>query len=815
MLKIVHAEKYFNKNKPNQIHVINDTSLVLPDSGMVMILGPSGSGKTTLLYSLGGLENLDSGSIIYNQTTANSKNWDKIRALEIGYVFQNYFLLNDLNVEDNLRVVLDMFELSEEEKIQRIKDSLEAVGLAHFSHRFPSQLSGGQQQRVAIARALCKNPKMIIADEPTGNLDEANTVAIMNIFKKISQSRLVLMVTHEDRIAKFYADRLIILSDGLIKSDTKNEEKGSYELLEDPHIYLGELTKEEYQSSIGSIEIYNDKNDTHFDELKIVIRNGNYYLYSDKPFKMVDKDMMIEGVKKIEETSDEAAQDAWNPNYAERPLKKHAVSWGKSFKEALKAVFIRSGKKKGLCIAYALTMIITVLSLTMGLMTINLDESNYLTGTKEAVLIKDYQKVSYTVREELIDSDLDLSLLNITLSNLTLNRFMFSSGTISLSSGELVVKDINDNQIIYGANLKNDYEMIADKAWLEAIIKKNNTGNYGFNYPEDFVGATSSINGINFSIVGICDLGEQALYLSKSSYSYVITSNYNVYYHHYGDYSNVYLNYVELNQQITSYTNLQGETVDLAANPLNDYEVLVPNDTYYQESVVTNSANFDSYHPLTDSTVSQHSFKIVGTYETTHESQQFETAYVTKKSLRSVISDVGYLTHFLVVHTSDIKGTQTQLNNWNIKNEDITQYLKSSYYQSVLDDHMGNIIAMIMALVGGLFFIYFMMRSSLMSRIKEIGIKRALGFKKADINRSFLAEILVINVFSIIICLLVYWLFIGSLSDVLSILNYNIQFWMPVSGMLICVLGSLVIGMIPVWKFTSYSPAQAISHYDL
>ena len=172
MIKINNVNKYFNRHKKNQIHVINDTSLVLEDSGLVALLGPSGSGKTTLLNAIGGLDKISSGSIYINGdkiTSRSVRKNDRLRSLQIGYIFQNFNLLNNVSVYDNVAMVLKMNGIKDKKEIKkRVDFVLESVGMYRYRNRYANMLSGGERQRVALARALVKNPKIIIADEPTG-----------------------------------------------------------------------------------------------------------------------------------------------------------------------------------------------------------------------------------------------------------------------------------------------------------------------------------------------------------------------------------------------------------------------------------------------------------------------------------------------------------------------------------------------------------------------------------------------------------------------------------------------------------------------
>ena len=189
MITLEKVNKYFNKGKKNQIHVINDTSLKLPDQGLVALLGESGCGKTTLLNVIGGLDKVKSGSIYINGqkiTRRNTYKIDKIRNLNIGYIFQDYKLIDNLSVYDNVALALKQIGIKDKNEIQkRVNYCLETLGIYRFRARPASMLSGGERQRVGIARAIVKNPEVILADEPTGNLDSKNSLEIMKIIKSI------------------------------------------------------------------------------------------------------------------------------------------------------------------------------------------------------------------------------------------------------------------------------------------------------------------------------------------------------------------------------------------------------------------------------------------------------------------------------------------------------------------------------------------------------------------------------------------------------------------------------------------------------
>ena len=219
MINISNLTKIYKSKNKEKCIAIDNISLTLEDKGFIFIIGKSGSGKTTLLGLLGGLDNITSGDIIINGLSFNSfkyNDFTNYRNQMIGYVFQDFHLIDELTVEENIALSLNLQNIK---YTTEIKDALKNVDLSGYEKRYPKELSGGEKQRVAIARALVKNPKIILADEPTGNLDTKTTTQILNLLKELSKERLVLMVSHNLSDANKYADRIIELSNGKIIND--------------------------------------------------------------------------------------------------------------------------------------------------------------------------------------------------------------------------------------------------------------------------------------------------------------------------------------------------------------------------------------------------------------------------------------------------------------------------------------------------------------------------------------------------------------------------------------------------------------------
>ena len=223
-IKVENIVKTFNRHSRNANKVLKGVSFELPDKGLVCIFGKSGSGKTTLLNIIGGLEKADSGKVYIDGECTSGKT-DKIRNAKIGFIFQNYYLEKGYTIAEILRNQMMIAGFKDEKEIERrTEEALKLVDMERFKNKLGDALSGGQQQRVAIARAIVKGSDIILADEPTGNLDAENTMKVMDILKEISKTQLVVIVTHEVSLIKKYADSHIKIVDGELVEDGEIEE---------------------------------------------------------------------------------------------------------------------------------------------------------------------------------------------------------------------------------------------------------------------------------------------------------------------------------------------------------------------------------------------------------------------------------------------------------------------------------------------------------------------------------------------------------------------------------------------------------------
>ncbi len=294
MIEIKNVTKVYKVKRRNDVVALNDVTFDLPDKGMVFIVGKSGSGKSTLLNIIGGLDSATKGEIIAdgNSILKMSKTkLTKYRSSYVGFIFQDYHILENFTVRQNIELAMDIANKNDENKINEI---LQVVDLSIYADRYPSELSGGQKQRVSIARALVKDAQVILCDEPTGNLDKKTSNQVLDMLKKISQEKLVVVVSHNMVDANTYADRIIELYDGTIVRDRQRTKNYNNEFkIENNTIYLPHyndltpneliLVNESIQSNEGELKF--KQIDNRFIQTGKIVNNGDKFNIHAKVIK--------------------------------------------------------------------------------------------------------------------------------------------------------------------------------------------------------------------------------------------------------------------------------------------------------------------------------------------------------------------------------------------------------------------------------------------------------------------------------------------------------------------------------------------------
>jgi ABC-type antimicrobial peptide transport system, ATPase component len=222
MIKITELQKFYRTEEVETV-ALNNLSIHVREGEFVAVMGPSGCGKSTLLNIVGLLDDLDGGSYLFNGVEVakfNERKRSDLRKHNIGFVFQSFNLIDELTVFENVELPLIYTKVPAAERKKRVEEVLEKVQIMHRRNHFPQQLSGGQQQRVAVARAVVNRPKLILADEPTGNLDSNNGNEVMQLLTELNEAgTTIVMVTHSEHDAR-YADRIIRMLDGQVLMET-------------------------------------------------------------------------------------------------------------------------------------------------------------------------------------------------------------------------------------------------------------------------------------------------------------------------------------------------------------------------------------------------------------------------------------------------------------------------------------------------------------------------------------------------------------------------------------------------------------------
>ena len=815
MIEIKNLNKYFNKHKKNELHVINNVTLNLKDSGLVALLGPSGSGKTTLLNAIGGLDKVNSGSIFINNKKITSKSVhkkDEIRNIDIGYIFQDYKLIDNLSVFDNIALVLKMIGIKDKKEIKtRVDYVLNAVNMYRYRNRPAGMLSGGERQRVGIARAIVKDPQIIIADEPTGNLDSKNSIETMNIIKAISKNRLVILVTHERELAMFYASRIIEIKDGTIQNDYENEVPDELDYRMESNIYLKDLKEHDIiKNDDIKINYYSEEKENL--ELQIVVKNGNIYIKSkeNKKIEVIDEHSNIELLDKHYEKIDKSIYQEYEFNFDKAINKNIRKKYSSIFNpisliiNGFKKVFDFPVLKKILLGGFFISAMFIVYSISSISGTLNIQDKdfvtinrNYLSATTGKISVDEYLKYEKSENIEYVLPGTSKVSFNVKYNDLYQTSQVIDTLQGSLSSIDM----LKNEDLIMGKMPENEYEIVVDKMSIDKMFENDYAKMSGVTEIKDMLNREIYVDNMkNFKIVGIVDKQSPSIYTSKNMFINILTNT------NKSDENSRFLRMQATEEAnnasedvLEDYKLLQ-EQVELKEGrfPENDYEVMV-------------NINRKDEMPLNkeiETKVNDVKLKVVGFYE-------------SKDNLSVFLVNNNTLKIKLIGESSEI--TIYAKNKDEVMNEFKNVYIVDSYTKSK-DEYMKKIkenITSSVTVAGiilaiSLIEIYLMIRSSFLSRIQEIGIYRAIGVKRADIYKMFLGEILAITTIAGLPGLLFMSYIIKVISTIKYIENYFLLNGIVFAGAIIFMYAfNILVGLIPVFNTIRKTPAQILSRNDI
>ena len=793
LVKISGLNKFFNKNKSNQLHVLNQMTLDLPSQGLVMLLGPSGSGKTTLLNVLGGLDKFDKGHLFMfdkNISRYQSKVWDHIRNNHIGYIFQNYHLLPDLSVFDNVAYVLKLMGITDESLIEsRVHYVLKAVNMYAFRKKNALQLSGGQQQRVAIARALVKNPDMIIADEPTGNLDSQNTIEVMNIIKSIAKDKLVIMVTHEKELSSFYGDRIIKISDGKIISDEDTHERGDYQMKYDETIYLGDLNKETLETNANqSIDIYSEQQDKKL-QATFIVKNDTIYIKVDsdlKKVKLLDDFSTIqikEGKKEVQQkkTMSETTfdNDALSLEGVER--KQHFVfSLKKAVFMALEKVLRTSRKGKIMLVSFMLAGAVIAFAATSLASVLFMSPDQYLTlpsGYAEVSLVNPEDETqNFPTLQELKDIE-SIEYINTYNRNRIQLNFIKPDGRYYDTSiyGAIDLFELHDLELLYGRLPETNQEILITKVMADSLVDSASGQDIGIWSYEHILFETLKFQDLDIKITGIVDATYQVIFTNSELadyFTYALT-------------------------QRMPLTWFDEETLLYGSVPTGN-QLLLPNSlTNFDENTIFPIVIED--------------FTISGVYD---DQDLIPYVYATKEIVERLRFENSGRFYVLTTNFSETNSALLSFDVIAIDELENAERLIDRESQVALVSTLTTSLVVIG--FAGLGF-YFVIRSSLVKRQYEIAIMRAIGVYKKDIMRAFIIEILILTTITTLVGygIATYGFSLLSNSFLGELNLFNVTFLSVIGGIGVSYLANLLAGLLPVWLLLNKTPAQILSKYDM
>lgn len=815
MVKLEKVNKYFNKRKKNEIHVINNTSLELESKGLVALLGPSGCGKTTLLNVIGGLDKVNKGRVYVNGqriTGRRAGKIDNIRNLNIGYIFQNYNLIDNMTVFDNVAIALKMVGVRDKKEIEeKVNYVLEKVGMYRYRNRYADMLSGGERQRVGIARAIVKNPAIVIADEPTGNLDSRNTLEVMNIIKAVSEDKLVILVTHEEELADFYASRIIRIKDGQIVSDKINDHASDLDYRIENKIYLKDIRDHKRLKTANyNIDFYNENNGEV--NLDIVVKNGNIYIQAKNQntrLEVIDDNSGIEFIddhykQLTREESSEGGLELEKLAHKGKRKYKSILNPFTLIKKGFKTVFDYNILKKILLLGFFISAMFITYSVSNIYGVLNVTDDEFIEVDKSYITVvgKKIDVDTYKTYEN--DEDFEYIMpgdSRISLSMPMDDYYQTKDNTVGLTGSLSASDKLNESDIIAGKLPENKSEIVIDKMLLNKAIKDQGTKMAGYAKPADFVGETVKIpNMKDMTIVGISDRMSPCIYADQSMFINILANVRN------SDESGIMdsMEYSEAESSGLSVIDykLKKSQIELKKGdwPEDDYEVIV-NEKNSEDMKIGKEIK---------QKVNGKKLTVVGYYADAYDSD-----FMLVNS-NTVKYDLIRNSENITVCPKDKAQALQAFKDAQINVKDTYAESKKKYKDEIWSSVISSLILAGVMLVISFFEIFLIIRASFLSRVKEVGVYRAIGVKKSDIYKMFMGEILAVTT----IASMPGFAFMAYILSKLSQMQwFEDMFYMDSMVLVLCVVliygFNIVFGLLPVFRTIRKTPAAILSRTDV
>ena len=815
MVRLEKVNKYFNRRKKNEIHVINNTSLELENKGLVALLGPSGCGKTTLLNVIGGLDKVNKGRVYVNGqkiTGRRAGKIDSIRNLNIGYIFQNYNLVDNMTVFDNVAIALKMVGVRDKKEIEeKVNYVLEKVGMYRYRNRYADMLSGGERQRVGIARAIVKNPAVVIADEPTGNLDSRNTLEVMNIIKAVSQDKLVILVTHEEELAEFYASRIIRIKDGQVVSDMVNNHAGNLDYRIENKIYLKDIRDHKrLRTANYNIDFYNENNgEVHLD---IVVKNGNIYIQAknrNTRLEVIDDNSGIEFIddhyKQI--TKEESAEGNFDLEKLSHKGKRKYKSILNPFtllKKGFRTVFEYNILKKILLAGFFISAMFITYSVSNIYGVLNITDDEFIEVDKSYITVvgKKIDVGTYETYEK--DDDFEYIMpgdSKISLSMVFDDYYQTKDSSADIEGSLSASGKLEESDIVAGRLPENSREIVIDKMLLNKVIKEQWTKSAGYSVPEDFLDETVSIpNMRDMTIVGIADRMSPCIYADQSMFINILANVRNSEENEVTD-SAAYSETDNSAEDVIDY-KLKKSDIELKKGewPEDDYEVLV-NEKNEEDMKIGKEIK---------QKVNGKKLTVVGYY-----SDAYDSDYMLVNNDTVKYNLINHSQNITVCPVDKAEAMQA-FKDAQINVKDTYAESRKKYKDDIWSSVISSLILAGVMLVISFIEIFLIIRASFLSRVKEVGVYRAIGVKKGDIYKMFMGEILAVTT----IASMPGFAFMAYILSKLSQMQwFEDMFYMDSMVLALCAVliygFNIVFGLMPVFRTIRKTPAAILSRTDV
>lgn len=811
MISVSHLNKsYGAKNK-----VLRDVSFSLPDTGFICIVGPSGCGKTTLLNAMGGLDTFDSGTItagMVKRFRCGKLRSEAHRNQNYGYIFQNYYLLPEHSAAYNIYLGLHAIPLNHKQKLQRVREALAAVDMARYARRLVGELSGGQQQRIAIARALARRPKVIFADEPTGNLDQANTVNICTLLRKISRHSLVIMVTHEESIARFFADRILSVEDGVLKRDEQEWERDGLSV-DGNTFYAGDYTETEYTEEGVSLRLLRQEGAPSVnitvlalkDRVVIKLDDGRNITCS----KSGEIPVIEEGphpVLKLE-TISQAEEEQWT-NPARKGRAGRGLRLPMLIKEATRLVKGKGARRVGTRFFLIVLTLLTLLTFADYQYVGFVDPEDFVTSHSKILEIRlerganlglDSLNIGEVVDEYieyLQDSGLDLTFLPyISLqANCRLDLYkQFGATKDNLEDFNYIpLEYLDESTLIYGRMPKNPEEVVVDRWVLDTLLSRDGMIQTGISNCSYFIGQQLSYNKKLYkpTIVGICDSGEPAIYMDPAGIATIAPAGTEVI---------SLTDFRRMNPKVADHISLgKNDCIVITNNAGMEYANLVGN-TYYSNS--------------------KQEYRIAAAIEADTYAKIVISDQAMEDRIHSLITDRFF------VYCEDKAAVKEFLST------DKNRTLGDRVKLEVLDDYTdaweekvgqtqmrldARTIVMVTVLLLCLVMLYLFQRSQVQERIGMIAVYRLLGIPGRKLATVFSLESFQIFLRTTLPVSLLVWGMLTVLAGIDSIEVPLYLTWKAAGiGALGILLFHMLVSVVPLYRLLRLPPARLAAKFDI